>query len=277
MGRVGTHTRPGIIPKSTACAPLVHWNHYSSERGRGESPPAEARSTRLFPDQSKSTSFGLQIIQDFYLAFHSKLFLCPSILFILQFICIYIYVKLEKFTKKKEKYMRIFRSCQSYDNEVIMIQKCSEILSLEMTLQNFKKIVKGNDRGKESGSNVERSRHFTLDFATILFSPNRSWYGQRERERLGRKPASLFRPTVLEQLCSPRSENCIATTFTSPSRQRYRARPEWDKNVSVADIEESETARSPLGVCLRSPLDIKLPAAVATRFVAMQLRNPLLR
>lgn len=182
MGRVGTHTRPGIIPKSTACAPLVHWNHYSSERGRGESPPAEAKSTRLFPDQSKSTSFGLQIIQDFYLAFHSKLFLCPSILFILQFICIYIYVKLEKFTKKKEKYMRIFRSCQSYDNEVIMIQKCSEILSLEMTLQNFKKIVKGNDRGKESGSNVERSRHFTLDFATILFSPNRSWYGQRERE-----------------------------------------------------------------------------------------------
>lgn len=183
MGRVGTHTRPGIIPKSTACAPLVHWNHYSSERGRGESPPAEARSTRLFPDQSKSTSLALQIIQDFYLAFHSKLFLCPSILFILQFICIYIYVKLEKFTKKKEKYMRIFRSCQSYDNEVIMIQKCSEILSLEMTLQNFKKIVKGNDRGKESGSNVERSRHFTLDFATILFSPNRSWYGQRERER----------------------------------------------------------------------------------------------
>lgn len=78
--------------------------------------------------------------------------------------------------------MRIFRSCQSYDNEVIMIQKCSEILSLEMTLQNFKKIVKGNDRGKESGSNVERSRHFTLDFATILFSPNRSWYEQRERE-----------------------------------------------------------------------------------------------
>lgn len=124
MGRVGTHTRPGIIPKSTACAPLVHWNHYSSERGRGESPPAEARSTRLFPDQSKSTSLALQIIQDFYLAFHSKSFLCPSILFILQFICIYIYtenVKLEKFTKKKEKYMRIFRSCQSYDNEVIMI------------------------------------------------------------------------------------------------------------------------------------------------------------
>lgn len=38
----------------------------------------------------------------------------------------YIYtenVKLEKFTEKKEKYMymRIFRSCQSYDNEVIMI------------------------------------------------------------------------------------------------------------------------------------------------------------
>lgn len=182
-------------------------------------------------------------------------------------------MKLEKFTKKKEKYMRIFRSCQSYDNEVIMIH--AKVFRDPFSRNDSSKLQK--NRGKESGSNVERSRHFTLDFATILFSPNRSWYGQRERERLGRKPASLFRPTVLEQLCSPRSENCIATTFTSPSRQRYRARPEWDKNVSVADIEESETARSPLGVCLRSPLDIKLPAAVATRFVAMQLRNPLLR
>lgn len=178
MGRVGTHTRPGIIPKSTACAPLVHWNHYSSERGRGESPPAEARSTRLFPDQSKSTSLALQIIQDFYLGFHSKLFLCPSILFILQFICIYIYVKLEKFTKKKEKYMRIFRSCQSYDNEVIMIH--AKVFRDPFSRNDSSKLQK--NRGKESGSNVERSRHFTLDFATILFSPNRSWYGQRERE-----------------------------------------------------------------------------------------------
>lgn len=88
-------------------------------------------------------------------------------------------MKLEKFTKKKEKYMRIFRSCQSYDNEVIMIH--AKVFRDPFSRNDSSKLQK--NRGKESGSNVERSRHFTLDFATILFSPNRSWYGQRERER----------------------------------------------------------------------------------------------
>lgn len=75
----------------------------------------------------------------------------------------------------------------------------------------------------------------TLDFATILFSPNQ----RMGRNRVGRKPTG-----VPANSCARQEVKTASRRLSRRHEATISARV--DKNVSVADIEESETARSPV-------------------------------
>lgn len=102
-----------------------------------------------------------------------------------------------------------------------------------MTFKNVL-IVKGNGGAKESGLNAltfhSRFRH---DF---IFTE--STYGQKS----SRQKTGVFRPTAV----LAKKWKLHRDDFHVATRQRYRRAGRVDKNVSVADIEESETARSPV-------------------------------
>lgn len=107
-----------------------------------------------------------------------------------------------------------------------------------MTLRRL--IVKGNDRAKESG----------LERCDISLSISPRFYFHRINvvwAEIGRRvPADSVGTAVLAKKWKLHRDDFHVAEATISRAGRV------DKNVSVADIEESETARSPLVLC--SPL-----------------------